>query len=109
MQNDDTHINSSLSNMTNTNDDQGINIGLVNQLEENIGNDNDSTDSNEDTIHDPYLTTTIENDVTPSSYQETSSNESKSPYDFSNMFDASCSSFFPFPITTSLNWDFRFW
>ena len=37
IQNDDTNINMSQPNMNNTNDDKGLNIGLVNQLEKNIG------------------------------------------------------------------------
>ena len=92
IQNDDTYMNSAQSNMSNTNNDQGVNIGLVNQLESHIGNDNGSMHSNDDIIHDPYLSNSIENDVTSSSYQETSSNESKSPYDFSNIFDTLYSS-----------------
>ena len=49
-------------------------------------------DIDDDILHDPLLSSSVENHVTSSSYQENSSNESKIPYDFSNMFDTLYSS-----------------
>ena len=87
IQHDDTYINMSQPNMTNKNNDQGVNIGLQSQLEATNGNDNGSMDSDEGILHDHFLSSSVENHVTTSSYQENSSNDSKSPYDFSNIFD----------------------
>ena len=44
-------------------------------------------DSDNDILNDPLLSSSVENHVASSSYQENSSNESKKSYYFSNKFD----------------------
>ena len=87
MQNDNACVNVWQPNMTKATNDQGLNIGVVNKFEANIGNDNVSMESDNDNLHDPLPSSSVENHVTLSSYQENSSNETKNLYDFSNIFD----------------------
>ena len=77
MQNDDACINMCQRNMNKTNNDQGLNTGVSNQLETNIGNENGAMDSDYDILYNPLLSSSVENYATSSSYQENSSNESK--------------------------------
>ena len=87
IQNDDACVNVCKPNTTKANNDQGLSTGAVNKLETNIGNDNGSMDSDNDILQDPLLSSSTENHVTSSSYQDDSSNESNNPYDFSDIVD----------------------